>query len=222
MEKYIEERNEKGIFQDVTSTNTKITKEVKNNIITYFNYATIVKAAENGYTITPKVITAKSIVTDKEVPMILRYYNLQKHLLNRSIGCYTNRDDAIKLYLKNLLLMLDLNKKITIEEIKFLKFIYHELAHQLEFKDDMNEIAKGNLERIVKDKNGPITQNTYAMYHDYFEIEIDANIKAFKRILLEIESGILPRHKNDVGIVYRNIEYQEKLRETEEYKRINL
>ena len=58
--------------------------------------------------------------------------------------------------------------------------------------------------------------------HDYFELEIDANIQAFKRIIMEIEEGLLPRHKEKIGIVYKNLEYQENLRETEEYKKINL
>ena len=39
---------------------------------------------------------------------------------------------------------------------------------------------------------------------------------------MEIEEGLLPRHKEKIGIVYKNLEYQENLRETEEYKKINL
>lgn len=222
MEKYILERNLKGIYQDITDDNKKINKEVKNNIITYFNNATIVKAAENGFTITPKVITAKSIITDKDIPAYLKYFNLKKYLLNTSLGCYINSNDVIELYLKNLLLMIDLKKDITIEEIKFLKFIYHELAHQIQFKNEKNEIIEGNLKTILQDANRPITQNRYALYHDYFELEIDANIQAFKRIIMEIEEGLLPRHKEKIGIVYKNLEYQENLRETEEYKKINL
>ena len=93
MEKYILERNLKGIYQDITDDNKKINKEVKNNIITYFNNATIVKAAENGFTITPKVITAKSIITDKDIPAYLKYFNLKKYLLNTSLGCYINSND---------------------------------------------------------------------------------------------------------------------------------
>lgn len=222
MEKYILEKNEKGIFQDVTSENKKINNDVKKNIITYFNNATIVKAAENGFTITPKVITAKTIMKDKDIPMYLKYYYLKKYLLTTRLGCYTNKDDVIKLYLKNLLMMLDLNKNIKVEEIKFLKLIYHELAHQIQFKGEMNEIIEGNLQTILDDRNGPIIQNRYALYHDYFELEIDANIKAFERIINEIENETLPRHKDTLNMVYKNLEYQKNLRNTEEYKRINL
>ena len=222
MNEYILEKNEKGIFQDYQNDNKIINKEVKNNIITYFNTTTLVKAKENGYKITPKVITAKSIITEKDIPLYMKYFNLKKYMMNTSIGSYSFKNDEIKMHLNNILRSIDLNNNINIEEMKFIKFIYHELAHQIQLKTRLNEIIEYNLITINEVSKKPLPLNTYALYHDYFEIEIDANIRAFTQILMEIENGILPRHKENIDIIYKNLEFQENLRKTEEYKKINL
>ena len=68
MEKYILERNLKGIYQDITDDNKKINKEVKNNIITYFKVCRIILPVHIWHCV------ARSVTVLKQSPIELAIF----------------------------------------------------------------------------------------------------------------------------------------------------
>lgn len=199
MQEYIKQKNQTGIVTN------------KRNIIKYFNYFSILKAKEYGYTIVPEIIDYKNIMIKKEYKG-QRIYSIYYYKNTDFLANYDKNDNHIRLNLFCLLNnLLDDNN---INDINFLKILYHELEHQKQIMNP-NKMIINNLESI---KNN---YNNYLLHHDYFEMEIDANIKAYENIKKDIFNEKIERFYSYLPLIEEKKLKEENKRLDKRYQLVN-
>lgn len=199
MHNYIQQRNQTGIITN------------KKNIIKYFNNFSILKAKENGYTIIPEVINYKNIMIKKEYKG-QRIYSIIYYKNTNFLANYDKSDNHLRL---NMFCLLDnLTEDVNMNDINFLKILYHELEHQKQIFNP-TDIIITNLNSI---KNN---YSNYLLNHDYFEMEIDANLKAYQNIKNDIFNEKIKRLYNYIPFIDEKIIKEENKRLEKKYQLVN-
>ena len=199
MHKYIQQRNQTGIITN------------KKHIIKYFNNFCILKAKENGYTIVPEIIDYKNIMIKKEYKG-QRIYSIYYYKNTNFLANYDKSDNHLRL---NMFCLLDnLSNDININDINFLKILYHELEHQKQIFNPTDVIV----DNLKSKKNN---YNNYLFNHDYYEMEIDANLKAYQNIKNDIFNEQITRLYDYLPLIEEKINIEENKRLDKRYKLIN-
>lgn len=99
-------------------------------------------------------------------------------------------------------------------ELNLVKAMYHEMQHQLQVNNYMNEKFISELKLIRANFK------FYLQYHNYFEIEIDAESRGLERFITDISFGDYPIFEKYINNIVRLHDVVEARRKSSEYKTV--